>query len=166
MKPIMAERGRSSGRAEALGSGPLRSGFTLIEVLFASTISLLLFLTLLETLSVCQRMASNIKWRLAADAVAYDTAWRVFNQQTAWFDAYNLNTSPWATVPADATSVWYGGKPAYVWCSVKPVDVPTTKWVITTNVKWPLPGDRSAELPRDYVIERCRSDRNLFRGMN
>lgn len=142
-----------------------RGGFTLIEVLFASAISLLLLLSLLETLSVCRRMAANVKWRLAADALAYDTAWEYFNEQTSWFDAqFPEAKAKWETVPTERTSVWFDNKPASLYWSVTPVGVPTTKWVIRTNVQWPLPGGGFGILPNDYLIERYRADRNLFRA--
>lgn len=144
-----------------------KSGFTLVEVMFASAISLLLVLTLLESLSVCRRMASNVKWRMAADSIAYDTAWALFNGQTAWFDTnFNQAKARWEAVPAATSSVWYGGQSASVYWSVTPVGVPTTKWVIAANVQWPLAGGKFAKLPKDYVIERHRADRKLFRASN
>ncbi len=93
-----------------------RGGFTLVEVVFASAIALLLFLSLFETLSVCQRMAANIKWRLAADALAYDLAWDTFNKQVAWFDTnVTSNRAGWYPVPAERTSVWYVGGGQQTW---------------------------------------------------
>lgn len=149
--------------------GARRGGFTLVEVMFASTISLFLLLSLLETLSVCRQMAANVKWRLAADALAYDTAWEYFNKQTTWFDTQcSQATSVWATVSSERTSVWFKGegKSASVNWSVSPVGLPPTKWVISTNVQWPMPGAKFSKLPKDYVIERYRADRNLFRATN
>ena len=141
-----------------------RGGFTLIEVMFASVISLILLMSLLETLSTCRRMAANVKWRLAADALAYDTAWTYFNEQTSWFDErFPEAQAKWETVSVDRTSVWFDQKLASLYWSVTPVGVPTTKWIIRTNVQWPLPGGGFSKLPDDYVIERHRADRNLFR---
>jgi len=140
-------------------------GFTLIEVLFASSISLLLLLSLLETMSASRRMAANVKWRLAADALAFDTAWAYFNEQTAWFDAnFPEAKATWETVPAERSSVWFENRPASLFWSVTPLGVPTTNWIIRTNVQWPLPSGGFARLPKDYVIERSRIDRNLFRA--
>ena len=142
-----------------------QGGFTLVEVMLASAISLLLLMSLLETLSACRRMAADVKWRLAADALAYDTAWAYFNEQTAWFDErFPEAQAKWETVPADRTSVWFDKQLASLYWSVTPVGVPTTKWIIRTNVQWPLPGGGFSKLPDDYVIERCRADRNLFRA--
>jgi type II secretory pathway pseudopilin PulG len=160
---------RTSGIGEEISPTPgsRKSGFTLVEVMFASAIALFLFLTMLETLSVCRRIAADVKWRLAADAIAYDAAWAMFNQQTAWFDTqFPLAKAQWESVPAEQTSVWYGGGTASLFWSVTPVGVPTTKWIITANVQWPVAGNKFAKLPKDYVIERHRADRNLFRATN
>ena len=144
----------------------LRQGFTLVEVMFASMIALLLTLVLFETFSVCQRIAADIKWRLAADALAYDLAWETFNRQTSWFvDSIKEDAAEWAEVPAERTSVWYkGGGEAYYMRSITPVGEPITHWVIRTNVQWPVPGGGSVRLPDDYVIERYHADRNVFRA--
>ncbi len=170
MKATMKERRRKKGRMAGPAARSLKGGFTLVEVMFASTISLLLFLTLLETLSVCQRMASNVKWRLSADAIAYDAAWRIFNEQTAWFEKrFNRagdDFATWENVPKETSSVWYGDRRAALYWAVKPVGSPAKKWIISTNVQWPVPGADPVMLPKDYVIERCLSERNLFRGMN
>lgn len=168
MENIKRAGGRGKRAEPGPGRGPLRGGFTLVEVMFASTVSLLLFLVLLESLTVCQRMAANIKWRLAADAIAYDTAWKIFNEQTEWFETrFNAEgQATWEAVPVETSSVWYGGQAASVYWSVTPVGMPTGKWSIRTNVQWPVPGGRSERLPADYVIERCRAERNQFRGLN
>lgn len=142
-----------------------RQGFTLVEVMFASVIALLLTLVLFETFSVCQRIAADIKWRLAADALAYDLAWETFNRQTSCFvDSIGEDVAEWAEVPEERTSVWYKGGAAYYMRSITPVGEPITHWVIRTNVQWPVPGGGSVRLPNDYVIERYRADRNVFRA--
>lgn len=133
--------------------------------MFASAIALLLFLILFETLTVCQRLAANVKWRLAADALAYDLAWETFNKQTAWFDTrVTVAQAGWHEVPAERTSVWYASGKAYYFRSITPNGVPASNWVIRTNVQWPLPGSGSAQLGRDYEVVRFRCDRNLFRA--
>jgi prepilin-type N-terminal cleavage/methylation domain-containing protein len=142
-----------------------QAGFTLTEVMFASAITLLLFLVLFETLSVCQRLAANVKWRLAADALAYDVAWETFNKQTAWFDTrVTAAQAEWREVPKERTSVWYADGKAYYFRSITPSGVPASNWVIRTNVQWPLPGKGNARLARDYEVVRFRADRNLFRA--
>lgn len=140
-----------------------RQGFTLVEVMFASSIALLLFLSLFETLSVCQRMAADLKWRLTADALAYDKAWEVFNYKTEWFNGYTSASSAWYVVSSDQTSVWYAGGKAYYNLSITPVGSPISNWVIRTTVKWPLPSGSYAALPQDYRVVRMRNERNLFR---
>ncbi len=140
-----------------------KRGFTLVEVMFASAVAMLLFLSLFETLSVCQRMAADLKWRLAADELAYDKAWEVFNYRTEWFNGCTSASSVWYEVPSDRTSVWYAGGKAYYNLSITPVGLPISNWVIRTTVKWPLPTGSYASLPQDYRVVRMRNERNLFR---
>lgn len=148
--------------------GPTRrtkDGFTLVEVIFASTLTMLLFLVLLETLSVCRRIAADIKWRLAADALAYDVAWDVFNRKTSWFEANATQAqAAWLAVPTNRTSVWVNGQKAYYYQAVIPVGTPATHWQIIADVQWPLPDGGAARLSQPYVVERHRADRNLFRN--
>jgi len=142
-----------------------RGGFTLFEVVFASAISLLLFLVLFEALLFCRRGAANLKWRLAADALAYDVAWETFNRKTSWFeDNYAVDHTEWRTVAEDRTSAWLAGQHATYCLSVLPVGTPVTHWQIITDVVWPLPDGGWGRLPTPYVIERHRVERNLFRN--
>ena len=147
-------------------SGSRKGGFTLLEVVFASSISLLLFLTLLETLSVCKRMASNVKWRLAADAIAYDTAWDKFNLYTtpqSFSDAFPKATNAWLEIPANQAPDWYGGGKAYKYWEITPVGVPASNWIIRSSVRWPLPGGGGKFSTNTfYVIERYWINRKLF----
>jgi len=151
-------------RNGALGNSRKR-GLTLVELVFASAISLLLFLTLLESLSVCQRMALNVKWRLAADAIAYDTVWEKFNLFTtplSFSDAYPKATNGWIEVPANQNVGWYAGGKAYKYWEITPVGVPASNWVIRSNVRWPIPGGKYATNTAYYVIERYWINRKLF----
>lgn len=143
----------------------LCGGFTLTEFLFASTLALLLFLIMLEALFFCRRSAANIKWRLAADALAYDIALERFNLKTDWFES-NATTAQadWKPVPAERTSVWLNGQPAYYYCAIIPVGTPAAYWQILVDVQWPLLDGRTARLPQPYLMERHRADRNLFRN--
>lgn len=143
----------------------LNGGFTLVEVMFASSIALTLILVLFETLSLCRNMAADIKWRLAADALAYDLAWETFNKQTVWFEKKIVTaTAEWKQVPVERTSVWLPGGEAFYFRSITPDGVPPTRWIIKTNIQWPLPGNTAARLPQDYEVIRYRCDRNLFRS--
>ena len=139
------------------------SGFTLVEVMFASALALLLILSLLQTIMFCNRKSSDIKWRLAADAIAFDETWEIFNRQTEWFDTEVTEAqADWIAIDADRTSVWYGNKTAYLLRSITPYGVPASNWVIRANVVWPIQFGSYKRLPTDYEIVRCRSDRNIF----
>lgn len=137
------------------------------EVVFASSISLLLFLVLLDTLSFCRRSAANLKWRLAADAFAYDQAWEFFNKKTSWFESEAMfASSEWKPVPEERTTAWLSGQPepARYNLSITPIGSPVTHWQISTSVQWPLPEGGWGEMTEPYIIERHRVDRNLFRN--
>lgn len=143
----------------------MQGGFTLVETMFASTIALFLFLVMLESLFFCRRSAANLKWRLAADALAYDTAMEVFNRKTSWFEANVTSaTSAWTAVPAERTSAWLRPDGAYCYVGVFPDASPATSWKIVTDVVWPLPNGGSQRLPTPCVVRRYRSERNLFRN--
>ena len=58
-----------------------RAGFTLAETMVASALTLLLVLTIFETARFSARAAYDIKSRLAADALAFDTVWDLYNRQ-------------------------------------------------------------------------------------
>ena len=145
-----------------------RSGFTLIEVVLASAISLLLFLVLFEALMVSQRMAANLKWRLAADSIAFDKAWEVFNWQLKKFETdVTEDQASWTDVSLDQTSVFISNstmRAAQVMLIIKLNGSPVSNWVIQTSVRWPLPGSGSGQLPKYYELTRTRNDRNLFRA--
>ena len=167
MKNSMIRR-RDKGEAAKKERGTSRrGGFTLTEVMFASTISLLLFLTMLETLSVCQRMSSNVKWQLAADAIAYDTVWNKFNEFTTpleFSNMYPVYTNRWENVPAsESSNVWYGGGLAQKNWVITPGALPTSNWVIRACVRWPLPGVNKWATNSYYTIERYWINRKLFK---
>ena len=75
------------------------SGFSLVELVFTSSIGLMLILVLFESLLFCRRTAADMRCRLAADTLAFDVAWDVFNRQTQWFDTN-------ASDPADFPIRW------------------------------------------------------------
>ena len=81
-----------------------RSGFTLVETMVASALSLLLALTIFETASFSARAAYDIKSRLAADAIAFDTVWELYNRPLAWLENQGaLPASGWVPLgPAPA----------------------------------------------------------------
>jgi len=155
----------SGTSAERTVPETMRSGFTLIEVIFASTMALFLFLVMLEALFFCRRSAANLKWQLAADALAYDAAMEIFNRQTTWFEANVTGaTAAWSKVPEERTSVWIEGREAFLFKGIYPDASPATSWRIVTDVRWPLPDGKSRTLSKPCVVERHRANRNLFRN--
>lgn len=157
MKPrdnkVRGRKGRI-GRADC-------AGFTLTEVVFASAILVLLFLVLFQTLLVCQRMGANIKYRLAADAVAFDLAWDIYNRPLSWFQTNTVTISNnWNLDASGMSTVWSRGK-AFVLYTVTPAPLTgaTSNWVISTSVKWTPPWGGENALPQGYTITRTRNTR-------
>ena len=143
-----------------------RSGFTLTEVMFASTLALFLFLVLLEALTFCRRSAANLKWRLAADAFAYDVVWDTFNHQTKWLESNDIyhKTPSWQKVPKEKTSVWLRGDDVYYRLIINPDSIPTTYWDISVDVAWPTLNGGSQSLPQPCTVRRYGVSRNTFRN--
>jgi hypothetical protein len=137
---------------------------TIIEVMLASTLSMLVFMSLLETVAIGRRLASDAKYRLAADAIAFDTAWGLFNQYAtpqSFSDRWPKPTNGWVEVTADQAPDWHGRAKAYTYWEITPVGLPSSNWVIRTNVRWPLGGTKFAT-NTNYVIERYWVSRKLF----
>jgi len=151
--------------APSHGNVAYRGGFTLVEVMFASSITILLFMILFETLLTCRRMATAMKWRLAADAIAYDNAYEVFNRPLTWFDEVATNAiGDWVEIPTSRSTAWGQGQ-AFAFWSVTPNGIPATNWTIRTDVSWEslnlsVGGTR---LPRDYELVRHRTGRNIVK---
>lgn len=138
-------------------------GFTVIEFVIASSIVMLLFLACIETLLFYRRVAADIRWRIAANNVAYDTAWEVFNRPTTWFETVNVATGRWTVVTTNQTSAFRSGQ-AMSLISVTPVGMPVTHWVIQSDVVWDrLPMGGEGRLAQPLTIERQRVIRNVFR---
>ena len=71
-----------------------RGGFTLVEVMFAGAIAVLMTLALMEGLIVSAKISHENSELLAADAFAWDTAWRWLNK-------------PYDELPSQAAGVVY-----------------------------------------------------------
>ena len=57
-----------------------RGGFTLVEVMLAGAIAVLMTLALMEGLVVAAKISHENSELLAADAFAWDTAWKWLNK--------------------------------------------------------------------------------------
>ena len=58
-----------------------RKGMTLVEVMLAGSIAVLFTLSLMEGLVVAAKLSNENSQLLAADAYAWDTAWKWFNKK-------------------------------------------------------------------------------------
>ena len=160
---------RTEARAQcATGRG--RAGFSLVEVMVASGILLFLVLTIYESVLFCNRVAYDVKSRLAAEAIAFDTAWELYNLPLPWLKKYARaplppDVSGWKFVDPEDYDVWgaRSGEVLVRWM-ILPQGSPPTNWVICTNVQWPNgTGGGHSMLPKDFRLERSKTDRNRFR---
>lgn len=141
-----------------------RAGFTLVEVMVASGLLLVLVLTLYESVLFCNRVAYDVKSRLAAEAIAFDTGWELYNKQLLWLKLRApVAMAGWEPVDPEQYDVW-GDRDAAVFWAILPQGLPPTNWVFRTNVQWMnASGGGASMLPHDFVIERSRTERNVFR---
>jgi len=144
-------------------------GFTLVEVMIASGLTVLLSVIIFESVLFCNRMAYDVKSRLAADAIAYDTAWELFNRQLTWFKAMAgvEAISRWEPLDETLYDVW-GARSGevLVYSEILPEGLPATNWEVRVKVQWPaLSGGGVSTLTREfYEVNRQKTDRNLFRA--
>lgn len=161
-------------RTEACATGAKgrgRDGFSLIEVMVASGILLVLVLSIYESVLFCNRVAYDVKARLAAEAIAFDTAWELYNLPLDWLKKYARTPLPpdpsgWKFVNPEDYDAWGGlSDEVLVRWMVLPQGSPPTNWVIYTNVQWPnAMGGGHSMLTKDFRIERAKTDRNTFRA--
>ncbi len=148
-----------------------RSGFTLVETMVASALSLLLALTIFETASFSARAAYDIKSRLAADAIAFDTVWDLYNLQRSWLSE-NASVSRSGWLPLDTTryTTWGPrGDQVFVYWEIEPdpAEFPPRRWTLKANVQWPSRSGSGVDtLARDYQVRRERTNRKLYAAGN
>lgn len=143
-----------------------RTGFTLTEVMVASALVVVLALMFFESTLFLNRMSYDVKTRLAADAIAYDEVWDLYNARLSWFeDGRYRNLVELYSLPEGVTDVW-GGRHGEVLLNRRVTPQPgtgfTTNWVIDVKITWPeLSGNRVSTL--DYTVNRMRTQRKAFR---
>ena len=116
----------------------MRRGVTLAECMIASAILGLLALVLLSGVTIATRIASDNAQLLAAEAVAWDAAWKRFNEG---YDRLVLNeTTGWQNLSSNAAPVLGAfDTPAKLRIDVSAVAV--ADWqadlkVVTADVEW------------------------------
>lgn len=152
-------------------------GFTLLEVVIASSIMALIFLSLIEALFLVRRVTQGIRCKLAAEEIAYDTVNDLFNRPTTWFEA-NVK-EPWyhwySSASGDKTffsmkNSVFDGLRVRQWVQIIPNGSPIVYWEIESFVYWtdPLTGIEHQELgnsnPVTYAhVRRYNVIRNAWR---
>ncbi len=118
--------------------GKRKRGLTLIEVMLAASITALMVLVLLEALIFGARVAKENSQILAADAYAFDVAWRHCNEsfdkmQTLRNQSYDISSN---AAPAISLAGWPKAK-----CYVTVTNAGTGK-MIAVDVEWGATGHR------------------------
>ena len=118
-----------------------KRGVTLIEVMLAGSITALMVLTLLEALIFGARIAKANSQLLAADAYAFDVAWRHCNESFDKMPANLTGTDNWYAIPASAApELSLPGWPA-ARCYLTITNAGPGK-VIAVDVEWGATGHR------------------------
>lgn len=135
-----------------------RGGFTLVEVMFAGAIAVLLTLSLMEGLIVSAKISHENAELLAADAFAWDTAWRWLNKKNEDFDRdrgvgdYSASGGAELTYE-DCPAIYLGNSRPKCYVSIFSCDEASTNAPvrfgakmaatrIDVNVEWGPAGDR------------------------
>ena len=141
------------------GKKKAKRGVTIIEVMLASSITALLVLVLLETLIFGARVAKENSQILAADAYAFDVAWRHCNES---FDKMPsaLRRQSYSIASNAAPEISRAGWPAAV-CYVTVTNAGSGK-MIAVDVEWGPTGRRKA-LSSYHATELFKS--NVERGL-
>lgn len=133
----------------------MRKGFTLTECMLASSIICLTALVSLEGVIVTTRIAHENSEILAADAIAWDAAWKRFNED---FTKLKVGESSTETLSDDAAGPLNAyDTPAQLIVSVTDDDnFPGLRKVIT-DVEWG-PSNKRRRLSTTKETSVCRSD--------
>lgn len=129
-----------------------RKGVTLVEVMLAGAISVLFTLTLMEGLIVAAKISNENSQLLAADAYAWDTAWKWFNKKyddlcntsggEVKYGVVSSNDCPVLCRQMTGGDAKWAVKVSLV--TVTRHEVATKAKLIEVNVAWGPPSDRKS----------------------
>lgn len=124
-----------------------RAGFTLVELVFASTLMLVASLALFGGISYCSRVTHDNSQLLAADAYAFDVAWMRFNENYDSFTPLLLAEN----ITSNAAPVlWNESAPAVCYTIITNTS-DLSGFIIDVSVAWGPPGHRRILSKRDGV---------------
>ena len=131
------------------------NGYTLVEVVIAMTLIACTSLLLYGTMTMYYGMIFGARNYMAAESIAFDELWNVYNQPLSYFEPITTATN-WA-VPAPTNSIYQGT--GFVHTAIFPA-ADGASWAI--QVKFLSPrrvGGVSRTLSNDLFIVRYRTDR-------
>jgi len=136
----------------------VRKGFTLVECMMASAVLGISCLVLFEGVGVCARVAQENAQLLAAEAVAWDAAWKRFNEG---YDSLVLNESTgWQTLSeAAAPALAVFDTDAKLKVDVRAMDA--EGWladmkIVTADVEWGPSSRRRRLSDGGHAVRVCR----------
>ena len=117
-----------------------RTGFTLVELMFAAAMLVVASLALFGGISFCSRQTHDASQFLAADAYAFDVAWMRFNEDFENFE-------PWAdtlaeNISSNAAPVLWNAKAPAVCYTIITNSPDMAGFIIDVSVAWGPPGHR------------------------
>lgn len=139
----------------------MRGGFTLIEVTLASSIIGLCAIALFEGVMVTTRIAHANSQLLVAEGVAWDAAWKRFNES---YDNLVLNeTTGWQTLAAAAAPELRGyDQEPRIKIDIRPMAM--AGWLendmkaICVDVEWGPSASRRKLSDGDNAVRVCRAN--------
>lgn len=124
-----------------------RSGFTLVEIMFAAAMLVIATLALFGSISYCTRATRDTSQFLAAEAYAFDVAWMRFNENFENYEPFIFSE----TISSNAAPVLYHAQAPAV-CYTMITNTPDqTGFIIDVSVAWGAPGHRRILSPRNGI---------------
>jgi len=131
-----------------------KKGFTLVEVMVASFLTVGLILILFTAMTTYYGMLLGARNYLAAQGLAFDRIWEVYNRPLSYFE--NVTAPVLEVYQTPDESVF--GNNGVIRVSIIPGT--NNNWDIRSNVAWPqrLAG-RSRTISNDFFVARYRTER-------
>jgi prepilin-type N-terminal cleavage/methylation domain-containing protein len=133
-----------------------RRGFTLVEVLFATFIVVFVAMALFTSFIMGLRIADTHRRSMAADEMAFDSAWLRFNQPYYAFENItSMTNQPFVEAVPPETAL--GPNAAAFTTITPPLLTGGDYWEIRSRVVWN--GHFGGPKTNDYIVRRYRTDR-------
>lgn len=130
-----------------------RGGFTIVEVAVASALLLLAGFALYSSVISASRMTEMAKDYTAAQGIAFDTLWELYNRPFSEFENITAATN-WTVNPPNVSQL---DEDCIVRVAVFPPSADAPYWEIESNVAWSR--QHSSTISNKFSIRRYRTER-------